>query len=85
MPSSSASNGSRPAIDPNAFDGVRGLRGTNPADEAEEVDDVNEGPRSRGGRGAGRAARNNMVDDIPRVKDTTGEKVMESFMVFLEK
>lgn len=85
-PSSSLPTGSRPALDPNQFDGVRGLRGTNPADEAEEVDEVNGPGGSRGrGRAAGRQARNNMVDDIPRVKDTTGEKVMESFAVFLEK
>jgi DNA replication licensing factor MCM6 len=36
-------------------------------------------------RAVGRQARLNDVDDVPRVKDATGEKVMESFAMFLEK
>lgn len=95
FPSSAPSDplpSSRPMIDPLAFDNVRGLQGSIPgangtavragADEAEEVDEVT--GRRRGG-GAGRQARLNNTDDIPRVKDTTGEKVMESFAMFLEK
>lgn len=89
LPSSSAgpNTSSRPIIDPLAFNNVRGLQGSIPgangtaprADEAEEVDELT-GRR----RGPGRAARI-AVDDVPRVKDTTGEKVMESFAMFLEK
>lgn len=82
-PSSSAPAGSRPGVDPNAFDNIRGLQGSHPADEAEEADETGGGGGGR--RRGGRSARTQNVDDIPRVKDTTGEKVMESFQVFLEK
>lgn len=84
---SSAPN-SRPIIDPLAFEGVRGLHGSIPgangtgrADEAEEEGATGTGAR----RGVGRQARLNDTDDVPRVKDATGEKVMESFAMFLEK
>ncbi|RXK36244.1 minichromosome maintenance protein 6 [Tremella mesenterica] len=77
-PQSSSLPTSRPVVDPLAFDNVRGLRGS-PAgvEEAEE-----EGTGGR--RGPGRRARFDDVADVPRVKDATGEKVMESFALFLE-
>lgn len=72
-------------MDPLAFNNVRGLAGT-PAgardrngSEAEEDngDEVVRRPR-RGPTGVN-------LDDIPRVKDDTGDKVMDSFVLFLEK
>ena len=60
---------------------VPGANGTGRADEAEEEGAAGTGAR----RGAGRQARLNDMDDVPRVKDATGEKVMESFAMFLEK
>lgn len=77
-------NQSHPILDPLAFDNVRGLAGTQSvigggADEAEEDN----------GDGAVRRARRGPtgvdVTNIPPVKDTTGEMVMESFGLFLEK
>jgi len=47
------------------------------------VDDTETGTAPR--RGGGRRARLEDTADIPRVKDATGEKVMESFSLFLEK
>jgi len=73
----------RDIIDPLAFNDVRGLAGTAGArrngSEAEEDngDDVVRRPR-RGPTGVN-------LDDIPRVKDDTGDKVMDSFVLFLEK
>jgi len=75
----------RETLDPLAFNYVRGLAGT-PAgardrngSEAEEDngDEVVRRPR-RGPTGVN-------LDDIPRVKDDTGDKVMDSFVLFLEK
>jgi hypothetical protein len=75
----------REILDPLAFNDVRGLAGT-PAgardrngSEAEEDngDEVVRRPR-RGPTGVN-------LDDIPRVKDDTGDKVMDSFVLFLEK
>lgn len=62
----------------NASSGViPGVRITAPRDdEAEE-----EGAARRGGR---RRVRDDL-DSVPRVKDTTGEKVMERFASFLER
>ena len=78
-PHSSSLPTSRPIVDPLAFDNVRGLRGSLPGpDEAEE-----EGVVRRGG--AGPMARREDQADVPRVKDATGEKVMESFALFLER
>jgi DNA replication licensing factor MCM6 len=86
-PSATTPTQSRPIIDPLAFNNVRGLQGTQSAidarsrhgSEAEEDngDETVQRPR-RGPTGVN-------VDDIPRVKDTTGEMVMESFALFLEK
>lgn len=86
-PSATSPTQSRPIIDPLAFNNVRGLQGTQSAidarsrhgSEAEEDngDETVQRPR-RGPTGVN-------VDDIPRVKDTTGEMVMESFALFLEK
>ena len=75
-------------IDPLAFDNVRGLGGSLPGAtpngfggaQAEVGEDIT--GRSRR---TGRQARFNDTDDVPRVKDATGEKVMESFALFLEK
>jgi hypothetical protein len=56
---------------------IPGVRVTAPRDdEAEE-----EGTARRGGR---RRLREDL-DNVPRVKDTTGEKVMERFASFLER
>jgi DNA replication licensing factor MCM6 len=88
-PNSSSLPQSRTIINPLAFDNVRGLAGTQGSinggdgrrgdDEAEDEDEMV--ARRRGG---GRR-RMDDTDAIPRVKDTTGEKVMESFALFLEK
>jgi DNA replication licensing factor MCM6 len=86
-PGSSSLPTSRPIIDPLAFDNVRGLNGSIPTAnggtgdaEAEVGEDIT-GRR----RGTGRRNRLEDTDGIPRVKDATGEKVMESFALFLEK
>ena len=50
------------------------------ANGEDAVEDIM-GDRRRGGR----RARFEDTDAIPRVKDATGEKVMESFAIFLEK
>jgi DNA replication licensing factor MCM6 len=50
-----------------------------PGSQAEE-DGMNSG--ARGGAAKGRRARMNL--DVPPVRDATGEKVMESFEVFLK-
>lgn len=61
----------------NSNGGLPGVRVTAPRDdEAEE-----EGAQRRVGR---RKLREDL-DSVPRVKDTTGEKVMERFAGFLEK
>ncbi|KAK8869610.1 hypothetical protein IAR55_000177 [Kwoniella newhampshirensis] len=84
-PNTSSLPVSRPIVDPLAFNDVHGLGGSLPgagagagADEAEED---HEGERRRG---PGRRTRAIDPDSIPRVKDATGEKVMESFALFLE-
>ncbi|TYJ58147.1 hypothetical protein B9479_001243 [Cryptococcus floricola] len=86
--------GQRPIVDPLAFNDVHGLGGSIPGggpnghrspngspggSEAEE-----DGPPRGGRRGRGARAGRVDPDSIPRVKDTTGEKVMESFVLFLE-
>lgn len=66
---------------------MHGLAGSLPGDrngngnasEAEEEGAI------QGGRGRRQGRRGVELDAIPRVKDTTGEKVMESFILFLEK
>ena len=68
-------------IDPLAFDNVRGLNGTRA--ESADVEDTATGAAPR--RGGGRRGGLEDVNDIPRVKDATGEKVLESFALFLEK
>jgi DNA replication licensing factor MCM6 len=75
-------------FDPLAFDSVPGLNGTLPgqrsrADAGEAVEDTETGQAPR--RGTGRRARFEDTADVPRVKDQTGEKLMESFALFLEK
>ena len=87
-PSSSSLPQSRPIIDPLAFDNVRGLGGSlpngngpsRPLGAASEA-----GEDITGTRRGGRRARLEDTDAIPRVKHATGEKVMESFALFLEK
>lgn len=86
-PRRSSSPGNRPIVDPLAFENVHGLAGSLPgarngnggASEAEEEGAI------QGGRGRRQGRRGVELDAIPRVKDTTGEKVMESFILFLEK
>lgn len=82
--------GSRPMLDPLAFDNVRGLAGTQSAidarsrggyDAEEAEEDNGEGTARRARRGPAGVD----VSSIPQVKDTTGETVMESFAIFLEK
>lgn len=72
-------------FDPLAFDNVPGLNGTLPGQGRGDggVEDTETGNAPR--RGGGRRARLEDTADIPRVKDATGEKVMESFSLFLEK
>lgn len=71
-------------LDPLAFDNVPGLNGTLPGGGLDGgVEDTETGQAPR--RGGGRRARFEDTADIPRVKDATGEKVMESFALFLEK
>ena len=73
-------------FDPLAFDSVPGLNGTLPGQRGgagEAVEDTETGQAPR--RGTGRRARFEDTADIPRVKDQTGEKLMESFALFLEK
>ncbi|WWD09922.1 hypothetical protein V865_008052 [Kwoniella europaea PYCC6329] len=73
-------------IDPLAFDNVRGLGGSIPGatgqgDEGSQAGEDN----TDGTRAAQRRARGGVdPESIPRVKDATGEKVMESFALFLE-
>lgn len=75
---------SRPIVDPLAFDNVRGLGGSQDNGDRDGSMDVDETATGRGPRRGARRARVD-GDDIPRVKDATGEKVMESFALFLEK
>ena len=84
-PASSSLPQTRPMIDPLAFDNVRGLGGSLPGANAngaapEAGEDITGTTRR-----IGRRARFEDQADIPRVKDATGEKVMESFALFLEK
>lgn len=72
----------QPILDPLALDAttrerLAGQRGA--ADEAEDEDMV---PRRRRARNGGEVRE---YDDVPRVRDVTAEKVMESFAMFLEK
>ena len=92
-PSATSPTQSRPIIDPLAFDNVRGLAGTQSSIGAHNRNrangyDAEEAEEDNGDEGVRRARRGPTgvnVDDIPRVKDTTGEMVMESFALFLEK
>ena len=88
-PNSSSLPQSRSIIDPLAFDNVRGLggslpSGSGPSRPVANDSEAGEEPLSVRRRG-GRRARFEDTDAIPRVKDATGEKVMESFALFLEK
>jgi DNA replication licensing factor MCM6 len=73
---------SRPALDPRDYDDVHGLGGSRRDNdrgertEAQEGEDIVQRPPRRAG--------NIDISAIPRVKDTTGEKVLESFRIFLE-
>jgi DNA replication licensing factor MCM6 len=85
--SSSLPQQSRQIIDPLAFDNVRGLAGTQNgdgfrghADEAEE--DNADGAATR--RRRVRRGQDDL-DAIPRVRDTTGEQVADTFKDFLAK
>lgn len=81
-PPSSSYPTSRPVVDPLAFDDVHGLggsRGGAPRTEAQTGEDITEGSNRP------RRTRFEDTNDIPRVKDTTGEKVTESFEMFLER
>ncbi|OXH40157.1 minichromosome maintenance protein 6 [Cryptococcus neoformans] len=95
LPSSSAPIGSlryssppgnRPIVDPLAFENVHGLAGSLPGARNGDGDgsEAEEEGAVQGGRGRRQVRRGLDFDDIPRVKDTTGEKVMESFVLFLE-
>jgi DNA replication licensing factor MCM6 len=93
-PSATSPTQSRPILDPLAFDNVRGLAGTQSSIGAHNNRnrgngyDAEEAEEDNGDEGVRRARRGPTginVDDIPRVKDTTGEMVMESFALFLEK
>lgn len=84
-PGNDSSLQSRPAIDPLAFDDVHGLGGSRgtangrgPRTEAQTGEDITERPTRRNTGHPDPSA-------IPRVKDDTGDKVMESFEMFLEK
>lgn len=82
--------GSRPMLDPLAFDNVRGLAGTQSAIDARSRGgyDAEEAEEDNGDGAVRRARRGPTgidVTSIPQVKDTTGEMVMESFGLFLEK
>lgn len=73
----------QPILDPLALDAstrerlaAQNGRG---ADEAEDEDMVPRRPRRRMG------GEVREYDDVPRVRDITAEKVMESFGMFLEK
>lgn len=70
----------QPILDPLALDATtrQRLAGQRGADEAEDEDMV---PRRRRARNAEVTEYN----DVPRVRDVTAEKVMESFAMFLEK
>ena len=77
-------------LDPLAFDNVRGLAGTQSAIDARSRGgyDGEEAEEDNGDGGVRRARRGPTgidVTNIPQVKDTTGEMVMESFGLFLEK
>lgn len=79
--------GNRPIVDPLAFENVHGLAGSLPGARNVDVDgsEAEEEGAVQGGRGRRQGRRGLDFDAIPRVKDTTGEKVMESFILFLEK
>ncbi|KAL7424232.1 MCM DNA helicase complex subunit mcm6 [Cryptotrichosporon argae] len=67
-------------FDPLAFDNVRGLGGSRPtANEAQTGEETGDAPRR-----PRRVGQQGDIEAISRVKDTTGEKVMESFEMFLE-
>ncbi|ORX33768.1 MCM2/3/5 family-domain-containing protein [Kockovaella imperatae] len=92
-PASSSLPQSRPMIDPLAFDNVHGLGGSLPGVNGAGAGsgggagagaEVGEDITGAGNRRMGRRARFEDSNDIPRVKDVTGDKVMESFAMFLE-
>lgn len=83
-PNSSSLPVSRPIVDPLAFGNVRGLGGSLP-NNAGAANGSEAGEDIAGQRRGGRRARLEDTENIPRVKDATGEKVMESFALFLEK
>lgn len=77
-------------LDPLAFDNVRGLAGTQSAIDARsrgayEADEAEEDNGDGAVRRARRGPAGVDISSIPPVKDTTGEMVMESFGLFLEK
>ncbi|WVO14065.1 hypothetical protein L204_101692 [Cryptococcus depauperatus] len=93
-PSSTGSTGSppppstaplRPMVDPLAFNDIQGLGGSIPG---VGVNGDGNGPEAEENAPSAQRNRNTArkidPDLIPRVKDTTGEKVMESFVLFLE-
>jgi hypothetical protein len=87
-PSATSPTQSRPIIDPLAFNEVRGLQGTQSAIDARSRRGGSEAEEDNGDGTVQRPRRGPTgvnVDDIPRVKDTTGEMVMDSFALFLEK
>lgn len=87
-PNSSSLPQSRPMIDPLAFDNVHGLGGSLPNGNAASRPTANgsvAGEDITGVRRGGQRTGFQDPDAIPRVKDATGEKVMESFALFLEK
>lgn len=86
-PSATSPTQSRPIIDPLAFNSVRGLQGTQSAIDARSRHAGSEAEEDNGDETVQRPRRGPTgvnVDDIPRVKDTTGEMVMDSFALFLE-
>jgi DNA replication licensing factor MCM6 len=72
-----------------AFDNVRGLAGSIPGNTAgngDAVESARDGEDVTGRRrGPGPLARMNGPEDVPKVKDATGERLMLTFQEFLEK
>ena len=71
----------QPILDPLALDATTRERLAGQRGAANEAEDEDMMPRRRRARNA----EVTEYDDVPRVRDVTAEKVMESFAMFLEK